>query len=409
MVNSGLAIVTAAAQPFRSRARVMVRSLRRFHPEVEVLALSVAHGEPGPEAFAGASIVRLEELGIPDLPGFRFRYTCREIAIAAKPFLLAHALERDFTSVLFLDADLWIVAGLEELFRQVGAHAITLTPHRLQPGATAAEEIRLLRSGTFNGGVVGVSSALSRRFLDWWSARVHADCRMAPEAGLHDDQRWLDLAPGFVDDCAIVNDPGVNAAYWNLDERPLALQGDQWFAGDAALRLFHFSGYDVHNDAVATRHSKLLLEPLAARFFASYARSVLAEELANPGETTGVSESEYLVQTFANGVPIPRLARSLYAKSPGAGGSADPAAGGGWFLDWLLEPVAASPGVSDAANGLARRPLPRLWVEVHRSRPDLQRAFPQPYGRDRDRFIEWARHHGRSEYDLDIAFLPETA
>ena len=247
LVSTGLAIVTAAAYPFRSRARVMVRSLRRFHPEVEVLALSVANGEPSPEAFAEASMVRLDELGIPDLPGFRFRYTCREVAIAAKPFLLAHALDRGFASALFLDADLWILAGLEDLFRQVGAHALTLTAHRLLPGATAAEEIRLLRSGTFNGGVLGVSSARSRRFLDWWSARVRADCRMAPEAGLHDDQRWLDLAPGFVDDCAIVNDPGVNAAYWNLDERPLAMQGGRWFAGPAPLRLFHFSGFDVRN------------------------------------------------------------------------------------------------------------------------------------------------------------------
>lgn len=406
-MSAGLAILTAAAQPFRSRARVMVRSLRRFHPEVEILALSVANAEPRPEAFAGATMVRLEDLGIPDLAGFRFRYTCREVAIAAKPFLLAHALDRGWASALFLDADLWAVDGLEALFEQAGSHPLTLSPHRLRPAASADEELRLLRSGTFNGGVVGVSSALSRRFLEWWSARVHADCRMAPEAGLHDDQRWLDLAPGFVEECAIVNDPGVNAAYWNLDERPLALQGGRWFAGDAPLRLFHFSGFDVRNVAVATRHSRLPLDPVAASFFAGYARSVLAEELAVPDEPAEEGALEYLVRAFANGVPIPRLARTLYANSPVVAERGDPTAcGSGSYFDWLLEPVLAGSGPADAVTDDRRRSLPRLWLEIYRGRPDLQRAFPEPGGRDRERFIAWARHHGRSEYAVDAALLP---
>lgn len=409
-MSGGPAIVTAAAFPFRSRARVMLRSLRRFHPAVELFALSVAETEPSAEAFAGASRVRLDELGIPDLPGFRFRYTCREVAIAAKPFLLAHALDRGFSPVLFLDADLWILADLEDLFRQVGAHSLTLTSHRLQPGATAAEELRLLRSGTFNGGVVGASAGGSRRFLDWWGSRVHADCRMAPEAGLHDDQRWLDLAPGFVDDLAIVNDPGVNVAYWNLDERPLALRGERWFAGGVPLRLFHFSGFDVRNLARASRHSPMPVDPFAALFFAVYARNVAAEDMAVPPEPGEDCETEYLARAFANGVPIPRLARALYPEWVAAGGVGDPTAcGRGSFFDWLLEPeVEGAAGPAGGTVAGSRR-LPRLWLEIFRSRPDLQRAFPEPGGRDHARFLDWARHHGRVEYDLAAAFLPAEA
>ena len=111
---------------------------------------------------------------------------------ATKPFLLAHALDRGYSSALFLDADLWVLDGLGGLLQQVRSQPLTLSSHRSTPAATATEELRLLRAGTFNGGVVGVSAGRSRRFLDWWGSRVHADCRMAPEAGLH---RWRPRPP----------------------------------------------------------------------------------------------------------------------------------------------------------------------------------------------------------------------
>ena len=68
---------------------------------------------------------------------------------------------------------------------------------------------------------------------------------------------WLVWALVIGGDLAIVNDPGVNVAYWNLDERPLALRGERWFAGGVPLRLFHFSGFDVRNLARASRHSPM--------------------------------------------------------------------------------------------------------------------------------------------------------
>jgi hypothetical protein len=421
-VSAGLAIVTSAAFPFRARARVMIRSLREFHPAAEIFSLAVANGDPRAEWFAGATPVTLGELGIPDLAGFRFRYTCREVAIATKPFLLAHALDRGFAGALFLDADLWILDSLEGLFRQVLAHPLTLSPHRLRPAATAADELRLLRAGTFNGGVVGVGAGGSRRFLDWWCRRVHADCRMAPEAGLHDDQRWLDLAPGFVEGFAVVGDPGVNVAYWNLDERPLGIRNGVWSAGDALLRLFHFSGFDPDKPARMSVHADAELPPDGAPLFAAYADAVAAETLAGAAAAGSSNDAdggderddgdcraiEYLSSHFANGVPIPAVARSLYAQVPPGKTFADPTACGDHsYFEWLLAPVIGDDSLPGGSREPGRRcrPVPRLWLEIHRRRPDLQRAFAAPCGSDRERFGDWVRTHGRSEYGLDRAFL----
>jgi hypothetical protein len=39
-----------------------------------------------------------------------------------------------------------------------------------------------------------------------------------------------------------------------------------------------------------------------------------------------------------------------------------------------------------------------LAAEIYRSRPDLQKAFPDPQGEDRERFLRWLLTFGASEH-----------
>jgi hypothetical protein len=43
----------------------------------------------------------------------------------------------------------------------------------------------------------------------------------------------------------------------------------------------------------------------------------------------------------------------------------------------------------------------RLWHGVWRQRPDLQRAFPEPLGRDRRAFLRWAERYGAGEHGIE--------
>jgi hypothetical protein len=65
----------------------------------------------------------------------------------------------------------------------------------------------------------------ARGFLAWWRARLARHCELEVARGLHHDQGWVDLAPGFVQDCHLLRDPGVNVGHWNLDERALEETG----------------------------------------------------------------------------------------------------------------------------------------------------------------------------------------
>jgi hypothetical protein len=42
----------------------------------------------------------------------------------------------------------------------------------------------------------------------------------------------------------------------------------------------------------------------------------------------------------------------------------------------------------------------RLWLAIHAARPDVERAFPDPLGRDRAAFLAWTGSSGRREHGI---------
>ena len=103
---------------------------------------------------------------------------------------------------------------------------MVLTPHNsepIPPDGRAPSQIDILIAGVYNLGYISLApGAEIDKLLDWWSERLRRDCRVDPIYGYFVDQRWIDLAPGFVSDLRIVRDPRYNIAYWNLHSRALA-------------------------------------------------------------------------------------------------------------------------------------------------------------------------------------------
>jgi hypothetical protein len=313
------------------------------------------------------------------------------VAIAAKPYLLRHLLNRGFTTAIFLDADVLVLDSLQPLFDDTGAHAIALTPHLLAPLSGAdrcARDLNILESGVYNGGFIGISQHDSaRRFLHWWADRLHTHCRYDVTQGLHYDQRWLDLVPALFDDVHIVRDAGCNTAYWNLPERSLT-----------RCRFFHFSGFEPERPRTLTRYtSRITMENFgpAAALFAGYV------DLLRTEGYFACRDWPYAFGAFDNGVPIPDLARRIYHDmSAAADQFGDPfqVSGSHSYFRWLNEPVKGPYG--------SRGAVTRLWNAAYRERPDLQLAFPDIFASDNRAFRKWIAVSGRKEHNIDEAFAP---
>jgi hypothetical protein len=119
-------------------------------------------------------------------------------------------------------------------------------------------------------------------------------------------------------------------------------------------------------------------------------RAPRAGSVANPFEG---------LESFEDGTRIlPFLARlfvSLDDRTRGAlhplAGLSDPAS----FLSWLGAPAAEDPQPG-------KEPLvTNLALAIHARREDVQRLFPDPFGRDRLSFVEWFVHNAGRDHGLD--------
>lgn len=243
------AAVTIAAPNYLAQVCVLARSWLRFHADVPLYVLLV-QPEPGPIPFREPPVrwLALADLRLARKRSLLLRYGPKALCAALKPVVLRCLLDRGHRSVLFLDPDMLVLGALDDCLDEVSQHALTLTPHLLpsQLGRPdAALERELVMVGTFNAGFIGVSEgAEARAFLDWWEKRLRTHCLEAVDAGIHYDQRWLDLAPGFVENLRLLSDPGVNLGHWRLPAVRVE-KGQEGFVVDGRpVRLFHFSGYD---------------------------------------------------------------------------------------------------------------------------------------------------------------------
>jgi len=136
------AVASIVAKNYLSFARVLGESLRRHNTDVPFHALLTdevdgyfdAAGEP-------FSLVRLRDLGIPNLPRFRFHYDRKQVAVAAKPYLLSHLLDRGLHSAILLDPDMLVLGSLDSLAHHVSRHAVVLTPHTVARGCGPGSRI----------------------------------------------------------------------------------------------------------------------------------------------------------------------------------------------------------------------------------------------------------------------------
>lgn len=309
-----VAVATIIAKNYLAQARVLADSLRHYHPDLPVWVLLAdeldGYFEPQHEPF---HVVQLLNLPIPELHRFRFQYERKELAVAAKPFLLRYLLDQGYEGVVYFDPDVLVLSTLDALFEQVLQASIVLTPHLLGPLAAAdgaTRELSVLQSGVYNGGFLGISATpTTRAFLDWLQGRVFDYCRNDQAQGIYYDQRWLDLVPALFPDVRIVRELGYNIGYWNLSERDISVCQEGVLVDSAPCHFFHFSGYDPDHPQAITRHSlgqRLDDVGPAAGLFRRYGALLAAADYAQ------CKQWPYAYDRFDNGVPVTYMARQRY-------------------------------------------------------------------------------------------------
>lgn len=398
--------VSVVAGNYRPAARVFAASYRRHHPGHEVV-VALLDAAPGlDETVEGVHWLGPQAFGLDsaDLARMATAYTLTELATAVKPFLLRE-LRRRAEVVVYLDPDMVVYQPLDDVVELARERGVVLTPHLLDPlprDGKEPDEAVIMGTGIFNLGFVAVGPG-SAEFLDFWAQRLRTDAVMDPEHQLFTDQRWVDQVPGLFEH-AVLRDPGFDVAYWNLGQRPVSRDADgTWRAGEAVLRVFHFSGYRPERPWLLTSHcardprTVLSAHPPLRALCGEYRDALLAAGYPDTAPYRYAAAADGTVLTPV----VRRLFREAWVRAEAAGIPPPPTAfdadGGAAFRAWLAAP--ADPG--QAVAGLGRWAY-ALWER----RADLRAAFPAPLGRHAAAFRAWCEHSAPSEEGLASWALP---
>jgi len=395
------AVATIVAKKYFSFARALAESFHSIHRGVPFIVLLAdeedGYFDPSHEPF---EMVSLSDLDIPQLARFRFHYAQQPLSYASTPYLLSYLVKRGFSRVIFIKQESLVLGDLTPVFEILANTSIVLTPHLVAPLAgpdRIERELNILQSGTFNVGMIGVSATpVAVSFLEWWQDRVYAHCRHAVASGIHYEQRWLDLVPALFSDVHVLRDPVYNVGHWNLPDRIITIVDNVVLVNGERCRLFRFSGYDFERPTAVTRYSPRLTRENVGPAGIVFERFGAALDRHGYRET---KEWPYAYGVFDNGAPVPDVARALLAEIGDDGVRfGDPLrTGPGSYYDWL----------NRAVDGRPNRPgeVTRLWHAVYRARPDLQSAFPDLSGPDRDAFLVWTAQFGLREHSVSDHFI----
>jgi hypothetical protein len=326
---------------YLNRARVLFRTLRRFHPDWELVALITDRPPPGfvfkapDEPFD--RVVWAEDLGIPDFRSWLFKHDVVEVCTAVKGPFIHQACASGADAVIYLDPDTALLASLDPLVDLLRDHDIVLTPHLIDPNddtvAILDNDLGASKTGIFNLGFVAIrTTGEGARFARWWNDRLLSFCYDDMPNGLFVDQRWCDHVPALFDKVKVLRDPGYNVASWNLSQRTVMVHKDGTITVNGRpLRFWHFTKLGATADMMTKRYAGDNFQ--VYEIWHWYKREVAA------GTDPAIPDRYWAYSAYDDGTPIGKADRVLYRSRPDLQAAfPDPFAGGpDSYQAWLAD------------------------------------------------------------------------
>lgn len=371
------AIVTICSGYHLPHARILFTSLQKYHPEAALFLCLADKLQPDEKLkIEGVEVIPVEELAIENFADFAFRYNAREFSRVVKPFVMQNLIiNRGFEEVVYLDPNIELFAPISPVFDAfAGGADFVITPYITKPADAIA-----LKAGIYNLGFIAIKNSLDGiSFLYWWGKQLRFQDGYWQNEGIFVDEKSVELLPIFYDNVAILYDPGLNVGYWNLAQRELSKNDEEWTIDGLPLRFFHFEGIDLE--------AKDNLIPALQEIISRYINKLKDFGFDN------ITNTEYSYGRFNNGIAIADIMRRCYrnVKDCFLENPFDS------FADYLNKPSLSS--ISDSP-WLITNLMYYFWRER-----ELQQEFDLNYSETRYSYSLWFVSHAPS-YGIDTYFI----
>ena len=379
--------LTIVSSNYLAYAKTLFDSIETHYPKSKlVLCIVDAPDVAVAELGTRCTILRLEDLGLPNHDHFVYRYGVMELNTAVKPYALAwiaRNMREAADGMMYIDPDIRFFRPLADVEALIADGALAvLTPHLTAPlyDDKLPSELSIMRAGAYNCGFVAIGPHARRgEFLEWWCRRLEYGAFVDFEAGLFTDQKWIDLAPGLFPDVRVLRHGGYNVAYWNLAHRTLAIDADgKYTAGGSELAFFHFSGVDPHDASLLSKHQTRFTASDLGPFQPEYHRYL--QDLLDNGYDR-LSKEPYAYGVTRAGDPIVPEMRQVFRHRHDTNGPSpvkDP---------FSLGPEAFSAPTDRLPQGSPRIPI--LLFEAWKRRDLLKESFDVHSEEGREALLAW--------------------
>lgn len=357
-------VFTICARNYVGLSRVLGRSIAERGEDVD-FRIYVAEGlddELEDETLVSAPRALEPFISPVEFANMAFMYNVTEFCTALKAACFMRGFADGYERCIYMDPDIFLVADVGHITRELDKTAILLTPHLCLPasGEGPRADRGILATGVYNLGFLALRrSDETEGLLRWWHERLRSQAFNDHYNALFTDQRWMDFVPSLFPARAVTiwRHLGCNVAPWNYHERRIVRveegfvvspRGPAVGMDEAGVPLvfLHFSGFDFRrildgrfdqlNLAGAEVHPDLL--PL----YDLYGKAIraAAEEMRH------CLALPYGFDRFADGSPVLPSHRRLFRIWRERHGDA-------------IDPFAAGPGTFQAAlkaRGLLGRP-----------------------------------------------------
>jgi lipopolysaccharide biosynthesis glycosyltransferase len=289
-----VAVFTSNNGLYLPNARILARSVKKFHPEWDFFLL---FNDRAPESFNWDQepfdfVVTPEMLDFGGRPLYQtiFKYSVIELCTALKGVMSKFLIDKlGYDGVIYLDPDTVVFSALDELTELLGGDSsFVLTPHLTDPEKDAYEiwshEMAALKHGTFNLGFFMVfKNQNSINALNWWSERLLDYSFIDFEKGLFTDQKWANLMPYIFPNVVVLLDRAYNVATWNGRGRAIEAlpNNDGWLVNEKPLRFYHFSGFGKDFSWANHELSRIQVTPATVELWEWYKKAYYDSILEN--------------------------------------------------------------------------------------------------------------------------------
>lgn len=199
----------------------------------------------------------------------RANRTHAEYCFTCSSALCEALLETGLSEITYLDSDCWFMADPKIAFDEIGERSIGIIPHRF---ADNADRPRLEKAGRFNVSLVHFKNTpVGRACVTKWADQCRAKCSVES----YGDQLYLQNWPEeYGSECAIVENPTVGVAPWNLSSYAVTGTDHVAYIDGKPVCMYHFHETRFREDGTVHLTNYRLRNEDRQFIYAPYIRAV---------------------------------------------------------------------------------------------------------------------------------------